>query len=147
MTIKLFLISILVVFSNTHIALAKDDNVHRLVINVNEKSATSMHTILDNVATLSSHYAKKGEKLLVEVVAYGPGLHMLRADTSPVTKRLTHLSQQYKDVSFHACNNTITKMSKMAKRQIPLLSVANITPSGMIHVVKRTEEGWAYIHY
>ena len=65
-----------------------------------------MDLALNNAANVVD-YRSKGQLVAVDVVTYGPGLHMLRADTSPVQDRI----RQMKDVAFpstvqfSACNN------------------------------------------
>ena len=48
-----------------------------------------MNLALNNVRNITEYYKEKGETVAIEVVTYGPGLHMLRSDTSPVTPRPT----------------------------------------------------------
>jgi len=44
----------------------------------------------------------------IDIVTYGPGLHMFRADTSPVQYRLKRLKELVLPgkLQFSACNNT-----------------------------------------
>lgn len=62
---------------------------HRLVIHVDDNDPQKMNLALNNAANVSSHYAGKGEEVAIEIVAYGPGLHMLIASSSPVAARIT----------------------------------------------------------
>jgi intracellular sulfur oxidation DsrE/DsrF family protein len=41
-----------------------------------------MNLALNNATTVIEYYRAKGEEVNVDVVTYGPGLHMLRAGTS-----------------------------------------------------------------
>ena len=50
-----------------------------------------MNLVLNNVANVMQYYHGKGEQAQIEVVAYGPGLNMLREDKSPVKERLTQI--------------------------------------------------------
>ena len=43
---------------------------------------------LNNVSNATQHYREIDQNVEIEVVAFGPGLHMLRDDTSPVKKRM-----------------------------------------------------------
>ena len=65
---------------------------------------------LNNASHVIEHYRAKGEDVDVEIVAYGPGLNMLRADTSTVKDRLDALVQlavgNPAALKFAACNNT-----------------------------------------
>jgi intracellular sulfur oxidation DsrE/DsrF family protein len=80
-------------------------------------------------------------------VAYGPGLNMLRDDTSPVKERIKHL----KDfafpgkIQFSACNNTKQGMEKKEGHAISILPEATIVPSGVVRLMELQEQGWSYV--
>jgi len=121
------------------------DGVHRVVFHLDENDPARMNLVLNNVANLNNYYLDKAEEAEIEVVAYGPGLNMLREDTSPVKDRVKSISQSYRNVSFKACANTLAKMEKKAGKDVPLVAEAAMVPSGVIHLVQRQEEGWSYI--
>jgi intracellular sulfur oxidation DsrE/DsrF family protein len=83
----------------------------------------------------------------VEVVAYGPGLHMLRADTSPVQDRIKHLKDMAfpGKIQFSACNVTKQNMEKAEGHAISILPDATIVPSGVIRLMELQEQGWSYV--
>ena len=100
---------------------------------------------LNNAQNIDAYYKKKGEEVIIEVVAYGPGLHMLRADTSPVKKRIISFGENFDNISFRACGNTKRIMSKKAGKEIPILSQAKMVPSGVVYLMERQEQGWSYV--
>ena len=62
-----------------------------------------------------------GEKVKIEVVTFGPGLHMLRDDTSPVKARIEEMMLSTPEVSFKACGNTQERMHKAENKDIPIV--------------------------
>ena len=118
---------------------------HRVAIHVDSSDAKVMNMALNNVQNIKKYYDSKGESVKIEVVAYGPGLHMLRSDTSPVKERVAVMSLANPDLTFSACGNTYAKMSKKAGKAIVLLSEARKVPSGVIQLIKLQEEGYTYI--
>jgi intracellular sulfur oxidation DsrE/DsrF family protein len=64
---------------------------HSLVIQVDQNDPGVMNLALNNATNVIEYYRAKGEDVDVDVVTYGPGLHMLRADTSPVQDRIKSL--------------------------------------------------------
>jgi hypothetical protein len=87
--------------------LAADTKAHRpsiphlLVIQVDQNDPAVMNLASNNATNVIEYYRAKGEEVEevnVDVVTYGPGLHMLRADTSPVRDRIKNL----RDLSFPA---------------------------------------------
>ena len=60
-----------------------DKKAHRLILQVNTNEPAVMNLALNNAANAEQHYKSIGEKVQIEIVAFGPGLNMLRDDTSP----------------------------------------------------------------
>lgn len=119
--------------------------VHKIVLHVDEADAARQNLVLNNASNINKYYQDKGEEVEIEIVAYGPGLTMLVPGKSPVGDRVKSIQQNYENVSFRACSNTLAKMSAKAGKQVKLVPEAVMVPSGVIHLVERQEEGWSYI--
>jgi hypothetical protein len=118
---------------------------HKVVLQINDNDPARMNLLLNNASNLIAHYQQKNEPIEIEIVAYGPGLHMLRADTSPVQARIKSFAQSYDNVSFAACGNTKENMSKQAGKEIPLMHEAKLVQAGVVHIIERQEQGWSYV--
>lgn len=118
---------------------------HRVAMHVDDNDAERMNLALNNASNISHDYSEKGEAVEIEIVTYGPGLHMLRADTSPVKDRMKSFTQSMPNVAFAACANTMAGMKKREGHDIPLLPGMKVVPSGVVHLVERQEQGWSYI--
>lgn len=119
--------------------------VHRLVLQVNGNDPAIMNLALNNAANVAQYYNDKGEKVDIEIITFGPGLHMLRADTSPVIDRVRAMAERIPTLSFMACGNTQANMTKTENKDIPLVSQAKVVPSGVVRVMERQEQGWSYV--
>jgi uncharacterized protein len=118
---------------------------HRVVIQVTQNEPTLMNIALNNAQNLMTHYQNKGERVEIEFVAYGPGLHMLRSDTSPVKDRLSTFALQNPKVVFSGCGNTLNNQSKQEGKEIALVSEARIVQTGIARVMELQEQGWSYV--
>ncbi len=118
---------------------------HKIAVHVDHNNKKTMNIALNNIQNLTKYYKSKGDKVIVEVVAYGPGLHMLRADTSPVTDRIETMSLAIPNLKFSACGNTRRKMSKKSGKPVKLLSEAKVVPSGVVRLIELQEQGYSYI--
>lgn len=118
---------------------------HKVAIHVDQNDKKVMNMTLNNVNNLAKYYKSKGDTVQIEVVAYGPGLHMLRADTSPVKDRIEMMSLAMPNLVFSACGNTHRKMSKKSGKDVPLLSEASKVPSGVVQLIALQEKGYSYI--
>jgi len=128
-------------------AQASDGYAHHIVFHVDDNDKAKMNLALNNAANVSKYYEDKGQKVQIEIVTYGPGLHMLRADTSPVAARLESFSMEYANVSFAACGNTLNGMTKKEGKTPELVKLDNVhvVPSGVVQLIERQEQGWKYI--
>ena len=118
---------------------------HRLILQVNSNEPAMMNLALNNASNVVQYYKDHGEKVSIEVVTFGPGLHMLRDDTSPVKARIEVLALSSPEISFKACGNTLENMSKAESKEIPLISEAKIVKSGVVRVMELQEQGWTYV--
>ncbi|WP_371423072.1 hypothetical protein [Tardiphaga sp.] len=118
---------------------------HRLVVQVDVNDPAIMNLALNNVSNVAQYYSEIGQKVGIEVVAFGPGLHMLRDDTSPVKTRIKSMSETIPQLTFSACGNTRENMSKAEAKDIPLISQAKVTKSGVIRLMELQERGWSYL--
>src|SRR3954454_1394322 len=118
---------------------------HQLVLQVNTNEPATMNLALNNATNVAQYYKDLGEKVAIEVVTFGPGLHMLRGDTSPVKARIETMALSTPEISFAACGNTRENMSKAENKDIPLISEAKIVASGVVRAMELQEQGWAYV--
>src|SRR4029078_4363688 len=98
-----------------------DKKMHRLILQVNTNEPSMMNLALNNATNVTQYYKDAGEKVKIEVVTFGPGLHMLREDTSPVKTRIEEMALSTPEVSFKACGNTQEKMQKAENKDIPIV--------------------------
>ena len=119
--------------------------VHKLAIHVDENDPAVMSLALNNAQNVKSYYEAKGEKVAIEIVAYGPGLNMFVAGTSPVKDRISAMSLESPEITFAACGNTHQKMVEKAGKDVPLLDETKMVPSGVGRLMELQGEGYAYI--
>ena len=119
--------------------------VHRVVMQVTQNDPAVMNLILNNAENLVDYFKRKNERIEIQIVAYGPGLAMMRADSSPVKARLAAISANTKGVQFVGCANTMAKQSKQEEKQVTLVPEAHVVPAGVAQVVELEEHGWTYV--
>ncbi|MBR1155820.1 DsrE family protein [Bradyrhizobium sp. JYMT SZCCT0428] len=122
-----------------------DSKAHRLILQVNTNDPAAMNLALNNATNVAQYYKDAGEKVKIEVVTFGPGLHMLRDDTSPVKARIEEMALSAPEVSFKACGNTQERMHKAENKDIPIVRQAEVVKSGVVRVMELQEKGWSYV--
>ncbi|MDE2329870.1 MAG: DsrE family protein [Bradyrhizobium sp.] len=128
-------------------ALAADAKPHRVAIQVDQNDLQVMNLALGNATNMIQYYRDKKEEVDIDITAYGPGLHMLRADTSPVQDRIKRLKDMVfpGKIQFSACHNTMQNMEKAEGHPIQIVSDATVVPSGVVHLSELQEQGWSYV--
>ena len=126
---------------------ADNAKTHRIVFQVDQNDPAVMNLTLNNVSNILEYYHSKGEQAEVEVVAYGPGLIMLRDDKSPVKERLKSIQSGSfpSKVAYAACGNTMANMEKAEGHAIPIVPEAKVVIAGVVRLTELQEQGWAYI--
>ena len=122
-----------------------DKKTHHLILQVNTNEPAMMNLALNNATNVEQYYKNLGEKVEIEVVTFGPGLHMLRDDTSPVKDRIKAIADKTPSISFRACGNTQDNMHKAEHKEIPLVAQATLVKSGVVRVMELQEQGWTYV--
>lgn len=117
-----------------------EDKIHKIVIQVSSNDPVTQKIALNNAVNLQKHYGM--DNIIVEVVAYGPGLNLL-TKKSDQASRVESLAMQ--DIVFSACGNTMKKMAKKSGQQPQLLEGVGTVPAGVAQIMELQEQGYAYL--
>ena len=109
----------------------------KVVFQVSDNDPAKWNLALNNARNVQADLGK--DKVQIEIVAYGPGLNMLKAE-SKVAARLAEALDN--DVVLLACENTMTN-TKVTKAD--MYGGIGYVLAGVTHIMKRQREGWAYI--
>lgn len=127
-------------------AMASGSRAHKIVIQVSTNNPKTMNIALNNAANTDKYYKEQGEEVQIEIVAYGPGLNMLLAGKSPVEARIKSFGQNFDNIRFSACGNTLKKFTRKAGgKEPPLVKEAVLVTAGIVRIAELQEDGWAYI--
>jgi intracellular sulfur oxidation DsrE/DsrF family protein len=124
---------------------AAENKQHHLILQVNTNDPAVMNLALNNAMNVTQYYKELGQNAEIEIVTFGPGLHMLRDDTSPVKARIEAMALSTPEVSFKACGNTQENMHKAENKDIPIIPQAQVVKSGVVRVMELQEQGWTYV--
>lgn len=109
----------------------------RVVFQVTEGDAAKWNLALNNVRNLQADLGPGASE--VEVVAYGPAINLLKLD-SPVAARVAEALAD--GVKVVACENT---MKAFKLERADMLPDIGFVPAGVVELVRRQQQGWAYI--
>lgn len=126
-------------------AVTAENKHHRLALQISDNVPDKMNAVLNVAANVSRYYSDKGEEVEIEIVAFNAGLHMLRADTSPVKERVSSFRKSMTNVSFKACKNTMDAMAKNEGKPVVLIPQIDIVDAGVTRLVELSESGWTIV--
>lgn len=129
----------------TPMAALAEGETHYVAIHVDENDPQVMNMALNNAQNVSNYYESQGDTVVIELVAYGPGLNMFIPGKSPVAARIETMSLALENLSFAACGNTHRKMSEKVGSEVPIMEEANMVTSGVVRLIELQEEGYAYV--
>lgn len=109
----------------------------RVIFQVSDADPAKWNLALNNARNVQADLGKDNAE--IEIVAYGPGLSMLKAE-SPVAGRLAAALDS--GVKLLACQNTM-KNTKTSRDD--MYGGIGYVEAGVTHLIKRQREGWAYI--
>ncbi len=109
----------------------------KVVIQVSDGDAAKWNLALNNAKNVQQELG--ADKVDIEIVAYGPGIGMLKADAT-TSNRVLEATQS--GVQVVACENTMT-VQKITKAEMNL--AIGYVRTGVVELMTRQREGYAYI--
>jgi len=110
---------------------------YKVVLQVSDNDPAKWNLALNNARNIQADLGR--QNVDVEIVAYGPGLAMLKSD-SKVADRLAQALDQ--GIGLLACENT---MRNAKVQRDDMYGGIGYVDAGVVHIMKRQREGWAYV--
>jgi intracellular sulfur oxidation DsrE/DsrF family protein len=110
---------------------------NRIAIQINEDDARKWNAVLGNIHNIQVELGEKN--VAIAVVAIGPGLGMLLADSLAANRVQDAMAA---GVEFLACGNSV-KAQNIALDD--LTAGTKVTTSGYVELMHRQQQGWAYL--
>lgn len=114
---------------------AKDQ--YKVVLQVSDADPAKWNLALNNASNIQHDLGQ--DNVQIEIVAYGPGLAMLKGE-SKVAGRLAQALDN--SIGLLACENTM-RNTKVTKAD--MYNGISYVDAGVVHIMKRQREGWAYV--
>ena len=109
----------------------------KVVIQVSDGDAAKWNLALNNARNLQADLG--AGNVDIEIVAYGPGIGMLKADSAVGARVGEALASGVKVV---ACDNTM-RGQKLTKPD--MLPDVGYVSAGVVEIMQKQQQGWAYI--
>jgi intracellular sulfur oxidation DsrE/DsrF family protein len=116
---------------------AQARTANRLVVQVTDGESQRWNMALNNIRNLQAELG--AENVEVELVAYGPGINMLKADATTANRIADAIKSGVKIV---ACENSLKAMKLMKD---DMHDQIGYVPAGVVEIMRKQQEGWAYL--
>jgi hypothetical protein len=110
---------------------------HKVIFQVSDNDPRKWNLALNNVKNVQDDLGK--DNVEVELVAYGPGLAILKLESEVANRISDALGQGVKIV---ACENTMTNTKTKRADMLPNISYVK---AGVVELIEKQQQGWAYI--
>jgi len=110
---------------------------NRIVVQVSDADPAKWNLALNNARNLQADFGAKNVE--IEIVAYGPGIGMLRSESIVANRVGDALGAGVKIV---ACENTM-HAQKLVKTD--MLDGIGYVGAGVVEIMQRQQQGWAYL--
>lgn len=130
--------------SPTRIADA-NKGITKVLFHLNSRDPEIARSALDELEDVLDFYERTGEVAKIELITNGGGIELLLADTSLFADRILAMQKRYKNLTFVTCKNTIDRLKRERGITAKLLPGTVVIDSGVAQIMRRQQEGWAYI--
>jgi intracellular sulfur oxidation DsrE/DsrF family protein len=116
-----------------------------VIVHLSSSDPARMKAALRETERLLAQNARLGHNVPVEVLVNGPGLDLLRVDTTTGLGKIRELRSRYANVSFLACRKTLERFKLEHGVDAKLLSEVEVASSALDQILTRLREGWNYV--
>ncbi len=117
--------------------MADSGSREKVVMQVSDNDPAKWNLALNNAKNVQQMIG--ADKTEIEIVVYGPGINMLKMD-SVVAGRIDEAKNA--NIKIVACENSV-KSLKLTKDD--MLPSTSYVPAGVVELMKKQKEGYAYI--
>lgn len=121
------------------------NNQVKVLFHLNSDRSDTVTEALSELENTLQYYERSGQKARIEFVTNGSGLSLLRKDVTQHADQIRALQHKYKNLVFVACQNTIDRLKKDHGVTARLLPGVVVIDSGVAQIMRRQQQGWAYI--
>ena len=111
---------------------------HRVIFHISEEHIDKVTFALNNILNLLNDLG--GENVDVELLVNGPAVKVFTSKTGEISGLINEVLEH--DIDLALCNNALRIFDLNPD---DMLSEARVVPSGVGELVRKQNEGWAYI--
>jgi len=124
-----------------HAVTPQDD---KIIIHLAQNDQLLFDKALQKAEALLKRFESMEQKGAIQVLANSNGMDILRDDKSPYKQRIVNLMNQYDNIQFVACQNTIKRLESNGQN-VDLINGVQVHGPVINEIVSHMQDGWTYI--
>lgn len=113
----------------------------RILLHLDSNDPVRIQAALDSAERL----AMRNEKARIDILLNSDGLNLVRAETSVNRDQINRLMEEYPNIRFVACGQTMARFRDQGKNVTLLPDVLQVG-SALDELSHRVQHGWVYVH-
>lgn len=125
----------------------EQDRVVKVVFHLSRDEPGQLRTILNEAEALLTTTKRTGQTASVRIIASGAGLSLFEKQSSPLTRRVMAMKREYQGhLVFNGCGVAYEELKKQrGGGDLEMLPELQLVDLGVLELMRRQREGWAYI--
>ena len=116
----------------------------KVLLHVSSAELDTLDFLLTKTERLLLDSKNSNYPLSIDVIANSEGINLLRKATTPYAKRILKLQEQYENLQFIACKNTIKRFKKNGKN-VQMINGVKADRPALDTIINRMDKGWTYV--
>lgn len=128
-------------------AIAGEEQPVRVVFHLSREDPERLQAILTEANALLETTSRDGRTAEVRIIASGNGLALFEKGPSAATRRMTEMKQAYPgQLAFNGCGVAYEQLkAQQPDGTLELLPEVQLVDLGVLELMRRQRDGWAYI--
>jgi len=117
---------------------------NKVLLHVSTAELDKLDFLLTKTERLLRDAKSSNYPLNINVIANSEGVDLLRKETTPYEKRIAELQQQYENLQFIACKNTLRRL-KHKGQSVQMINGVKADKPALDTIINRMDKGWTYV--
>lgn len=116
----------------------------KILLHISSADLDKLDFLLTKTEQLLTDSRHSKNPLSIEVIANSRGVDLLRKTKTPYAQRIQKLQNQYSNLQFIACENTIRRL-KQEGQTVQMINNVKTDKPALDTIINRMDQGWTYI--
>lgn len=117
---------------------------NKVLLHISSADINKLEYLMNKAESLLQEHHLSKTDFQLEVIANSDGINLLRKNASPYEKRILDLRNQYTNLKFIACQNTLSRLQRQGEN-VQVIDGVNTDHPALDTIISRMNKGWTYV--